>query len=97
MVEFYLSVWFFSFIHADGRVQKYHYSYSNRFKTVEECTVFNKTLTNHFPKENQIDPTGSELRYADYFCVEVKKPLEGVWSSQPADKPPLPPKRPSGL
>jgi hypothetical protein len=97
--EFFVVAWLFGMVFPDGRVTRYHDTFPDRFKTEVECLAFAKTLPVRFPRENQIDQQGLEVRYADFHCLAIKPTAATAWASEskPPVNPPLPPRRPAGL
>jgi hypothetical protein len=100
-VEFWIIAWLYAMQFPDGRVQRYQFTFNDRFKTVMECEALKKTLVNRYPRENNIDTDGSEMRFSDHYCLEIKRPEGGAFDayavSRPPINPPLPPRRPAGI
>jgi hypothetical protein len=101
-IEFFIIVWFWSMQNPDGRVGKYHSTDypQKRYKRLEECEFDAKQRVNKWPRENTISPDGTELRYADFHCIDVKRLGTGAVDAYATTVPqnhPLPPKRPNNL
>ena len=94
MVEFFIAVWMFGKVHPDGKTQNYKFEFSTRFATLQQCKDFTGSVKRHYPQENYIEPSGAEVKYADFYCIEVKKEHPNgpapVSSSSP-----VPPRAPS--